>query len=233
MVKNSGLPTGSGLRCWPSARSWSTIGRKTGSPSQSRTGRPATRRTGRQRPPAGGRPAAAPGGLGQGLLPVRWVDQVVQRPEEEHSVLRPVRLGQLPRVPDCSGEARRDRAGRLAGLLHVQQNRADQMHPVPAASQRDGIGARAAADIQQLGWRGGQQPVQQFHRPDVLQRRAPAGEQAGMFIAGAIVTFDRRINHHYRLPRKSPPWPLNFPRPGDVASGGGRSPHCSDDESAG
>ena len=29
-MKNSGLPTGSGLRCCPSARSWSTIGRKSG-----------------------------------------------------------------------------------------------------------------------------------------------------------------------------------------------------------
>jgi hypothetical protein len=74
------------------------------------------------------------------------------------------------------------------------------MYPVPAAGQWAGVGARAAAGIQQPGWRAGQQPVQQFHRPDVLQRWAPAGEQAGAFAAGAVMTFDRRINHHYRLP---------------------------------
>ncbi len=77
--------------------------------------------------------------------------------------------------------------------------------PVPAPGQRSGIVTRAATGIQHPCGGPGQQPVQQLHRPDELQRRPPAGKQPRAFIAGAVVRFDRRA-----------PSPPPSPNPGTV-----------------
>ena len=61
--------------------------------------------------------------------------------------------------------------------------------------------SRAASDIEYPCGRRGQQPLQELHRPDELQRWPAAGKEAGPLIAGAIVALDRRIDHHHRLPR--------------------------------
>ena len=115
-------------------------------------------------------------------------------------------LGGFAVVDVADEQAARYWAGRigargLAGLLDVQRHRVHQMHPVPAAGQRRGIRARPAAHIQHPGRRRWQQPLQQFQRSDELQRRPATGEQAVTLVTGAVMAFDRRINHRYRLPR--------------------------------
>jgi hypothetical protein len=77
---------------------------------------------------------------------------VIQRPEQQHRVPGRTKPGELARVAQRGGEpGGRADAGFLAGLVHVQQHRIDQVHPVPAPGQRRGIGPRAPAHIQDPG----------------------------------------------------------------------------------
>ena len=76
-MKNSGLPTGSGLRCCPSTRSWSTIGRKAGSssqPSYSPSISDANRQTtiATRRPPGRSTRRASARAFRRSAAPVRW-----------------------------------------------------------------------------------------------------------------------------------------------------------------
>src|ERR1039457_4373885 len=170
-----------------------------------------------------------PPGLAQRPLAVRSAGQVIQRPEQQHRVLRPIGFCQLPRITGGSGEAGgRIAACHLACLLHVQRHRVYQVHAVPAPGQLGRVGAGAAADIQHLCGRRWQQAIQQLHRPDELQRRPPAGEQPGTLIAGAVMTLNRRINHPDRLPGASPPTPPNSALIGaEPYPNGGTGPHAA------
>ena len=140
-MKNSGLPTGSGLRCCPSIRSRSTIRRNCGSSSQS-SYIPSSREANRQtattsRRPPGRRTRQASGGPAAG----RPVGQVVQRTEQQHRVLRPAVAGAPARRQRGGEGGRRVAARRLESLSTCNATASTKMHPVSAPGQRGGVGA--------------------------------------------------------------------------------------------
>jgi hypothetical protein len=72
------------------------------------------------------------------------------------------------------------------------------MHPVPAPGQRRGIGTRGPGHIEHP--RGGPSSSRASNSIDLANSsEGRPSAIAGALIAGAVVTFDHRINHCYGL----------------------------------
>ena len=130
------------------------------------------------------------------------------RPESPGSST-PVPVKPVQQRGEAAYRHRHQPSGRTGGAKHPactgsmceRHRQSDHVYPVPALGQRHCVRSRAASDIEYPCGRRGQQPLQELHRPDELQRWPAAGKEAGPLIAGAIVALDRRIDHHHRLPR--------------------------------
>jgi hypothetical protein len=103
--------------------------------------------------------------LAQRLRTVGRLGQVVERAEQQHGVGGPVFELERPRVAQPRADARRPR------LFDVQLDRVDQLDVVAALDQRDGVGARPAADVEDARRRRRQQPPEQVQRALALDPR--------------------------------------------------------------
>ena len=160
-----------------------------------RRGEARDRRGGQQ--PAGAQRAPR---LGQGAATVARLGQVVERPEHEHDVDARVGERQLAGVAHHGGGEGRGPGGRRgAGLLDVQRDRVEQVHVVALTGQRQGVGARRAADVEDGGRRRGQEARQQLERAQELEATPVA--QAPFLGAAVVVGGDLVLVGHRREPR--------------------------------
>lgn len=122
--------------------------------------------------------------LGQRSDAVAAFDEVVERPEQEDDVVRPVGLGQHARVAFLRDET----PGRtLPRLPYVQRRDVNELYVVTRIGEPLGVYTRTTPDVQDADRRGREVPQQQLLRSRELEPPVASLEPAELF-AGLVVT---------------------------------------------
>jgi len=89
-----------------------------------------------------------PAGFGERADPVLPLEEVVERPAQQHEIDGRVRVLQPTGITERRRERCRERTATLARLLHVTGNWVDDVHPVAVGREPLGVHAGSAADVE-------------------------------------------------------------------------------------
>jgi hypothetical protein len=124
--------------------------------------------------------------LAEGLEARGPLRQVVERPEQEHRVHRPVGLLEAAGVADPRVDSlARARRG-VPGLRHVERDRVDQDDAIAAAGEPHGVRAGTAAHVEDTRGRVRQPALEDLARPRALDHAVAFTEARRLAAAGVV-----------------------------------------------